>query len=861
MSAGRGPRPGRRAHRRAAPSASSASRASTCCCSTWPSTEAGEQGRLGTWAPAASSGSTSAQRRGSARPTPCSARGTAAPSAAPTWSSASSRPTAAQHTAEMVDGPRGRPPAHARLPRHGLRPRWTSTPSWPGGPKVALVDELAHTNVPGSRNAKRWQDVEELLDAGIDVITTVNIQHLESVNDVVEKITGVPQRETVPDAVVRAADQIELVDMTAEALRRRLAHGNVYAPEKVDAALSNYFRVGNLTALRELALLWTADRVDDALQQYRDAARHHRHLGGPRAGRRRPHRRTRGRDPDPPRGPDRRPVQPAATCSPSTSPAPTGCRRQPGALAAPAAARRVARRHLPPGARRRRARGAARLRPRRERHPARARRQPPAAPRPGCSARASPAHTDPRSPATSTSTSSPTATTGRGLSAARTGAAASAPAASCAASPSPSLLPPLLTLALVPVPRRRSTWSATCCSSCSSRSSWRSSAGWRRPCSPPSPGSLLLNYFFTPPLHTLTISETNNALALLRLRRWWRRWSARSSTSPPGAPGRPPGPPPRRAPWPTSPAACCGGEDALPQLLEQRPGDLRAHLGHPARARRRRLGVRWPAPGPAVRPTRATPTPRCPPASGSSLALRGGLLEAEDQRLIGAFAAQAAVVARPHPAQRGRRRGRRPSPRPTRCAPRCSPRSATTCAPRWPRPRRRCPACSAATSTWPPRTGASCCQAADESLDRLAGAGRQPARHEPAAGRRPVDRASSRPRSTRSWPAALDDLGRRRAARPRRRRRRTSRWSWPTPDCSSGCWPTSVANALRYSPGRPAAAPDLQPARRPGRAPGHRPRARASRPTTGTGSSCPSSGSATPTTPPASASAWPCPAA
>ncbi|GAB4010568.1 sensor histidine kinase [Nocardioides ultimimeridianus] len=136
-------------------------------------------------------------------------------------------------------------------------------------PQVALVDELAHTNVPGSRHAKRWQDVEELLDAGIDVISTVNVQHLESVNDVVEKITGVPQRETVPDAVVRAADQVELVDMSAEALRRRLAHGNVYAPDKIDAALSNYFRVGNLTALREIALLWVADKVDDALQAYR----------------------------------------------------------------------------------------------------------------------------------------------------------------------------------------------------------------------------------------------------------------------------------------------------------------------------------------------------------------------------------------------------------------------------------------------------------------------------------------------------------------------------------------------------------------------------------------------------------------
>ncbi|MEV7902937.1 DUF4118 domain-containing protein, partial [Streptomyces anulatus] len=136
-------------------------------------------------------------------------------------------------------------------------------------PAVALVDELAHTNVPGSRNAKRWQDVEELLRAGIDVISTVNIQHLESLGDVVESITGVRQRETVPDEVVRRADQIELVDMSPQALRRRMAHGNIYRPDKMDAALSNYFRPGNLTALRELALLWVADRVDEYLQQYR----------------------------------------------------------------------------------------------------------------------------------------------------------------------------------------------------------------------------------------------------------------------------------------------------------------------------------------------------------------------------------------------------------------------------------------------------------------------------------------------------------------------------------------------------------------------------------------------------------------
>ena len=139
-------------------------------------------------------------------------------------------------------------------------------------PRVALVDELAHTNAPGSRHPKRWEDVHELLDAGIDVISTVNIQHLASINDVVERITGVRQRETVPDEVVRAADQLELVDMSPEALRRRMAHGNIYAAEKIDAALANYFRPGNLAALRELALLWVADRVDDSLEDYR--ARH-----------------------------------------------------------------------------------------------------------------------------------------------------------------------------------------------------------------------------------------------------------------------------------------------------------------------------------------------------------------------------------------------------------------------------------------------------------------------------------------------------------------------------------------------------------------------------------------------------------
>lgn len=137
-------------------------------------------------------------------------------------------------------------------------------------PEIALVDELAHTNAPGSPNAKRWQDVAELLDAGINVISTLNIQHIESLNDVVEQITGAPQRETVPDHVLRGADQVEVIDLAPQALRDRLSSGFVYPAERIDAALSNYFRLGNLTALRELALLWLADEVDQALQHYRN---------------------------------------------------------------------------------------------------------------------------------------------------------------------------------------------------------------------------------------------------------------------------------------------------------------------------------------------------------------------------------------------------------------------------------------------------------------------------------------------------------------------------------------------------------------------------------------------------------------
>jgi two-component system sensor histidine kinase KdpD len=136
-------------------------------------------------------------------------------------------------------------------------------------PDIALVDELAHTNAPGFKNEKRWQDVVSLLEAGIDVISTVNVQHIESLRDVVEQITGAPQRETVPDSVLREADQIEVIDLAPQSLRDRLAEGHVYPANRIDAALSNYFRLGNLTALRELALLWLADEVDTALKAYR----------------------------------------------------------------------------------------------------------------------------------------------------------------------------------------------------------------------------------------------------------------------------------------------------------------------------------------------------------------------------------------------------------------------------------------------------------------------------------------------------------------------------------------------------------------------------------------------------------------
>ena len=135
-------------------------------------------------------------------------------------------------------------------------------------PRVALIDELAHTNVAGSKHAKRYQDVLEILDAGINVVTTVNIQHLESLNDLVASITGVRVRETLPDRILDQADEVELIDISPYALRQRMRHGNIYPPDRIEASLNNFFREGNLTALRELALRRTAEKTEAQLQQY-----------------------------------------------------------------------------------------------------------------------------------------------------------------------------------------------------------------------------------------------------------------------------------------------------------------------------------------------------------------------------------------------------------------------------------------------------------------------------------------------------------------------------------------------------------------------------------------------------------------
>jgi two-component system sensor histidine kinase KdpD len=144
-------------------------------------------------------------------------------------------------------------------------------------PGICLVDELAHTNVPGSERAKRWEDVEVIRDAGIDVISTLNIQHLESMNDIIESITGVRVRETLPDAILDAPTTVALIDLPPDAIRRRLREGKIYPPDRARAAMTQFFRTGNLTALRELALRQVAEGVESSLEHY--MAEHH--ISGP----------------------------------------------------------------------------------------------------------------------------------------------------------------------------------------------------------------------------------------------------------------------------------------------------------------------------------------------------------------------------------------------------------------------------------------------------------------------------------------------------------------------------------------------------------------------------------------------------
>ena len=173
-----------------------------------------------------------------------------------------------KETEALLEGLEVMPRRNASNTRATGSRKWTSTPCLQRRPKLVLVDELAHTNAPGSRHPKRYLDVEELLDAGIDVYTTLNIQHVESLNDVVAQITRIRVRETVPDSFIDRADEIEVVDLTPEDLIQRLNEGKVYVPQQAERAVRHYFLPGNLTALRELALRRTAQRVDEQMVTY-----------------------------------------------------------------------------------------------------------------------------------------------------------------------------------------------------------------------------------------------------------------------------------------------------------------------------------------------------------------------------------------------------------------------------------------------------------------------------------------------------------------------------------------------------------------------------------------------------------------
>ncbi len=205
---------------------------------------------------------------GVGKPMPCWKRRTSSGATASMSSSALWRRTVASETEALVEG-------LEVLPRRAVEYRGTVLQEFDldaalaRRPTVILIDELAHSNAPGLRHAKRWQDVQELLKAGITVYTTVNVQHLESLNDVVAQITGVRVRETVPDSLLERADDVELIDLPPDDLLQRLKDGKVYVPEQIQHAIHNFFAKGNLIALRELALRRTAERVDQQMEVYR----------------------------------------------------------------------------------------------------------------------------------------------------------------------------------------------------------------------------------------------------------------------------------------------------------------------------------------------------------------------------------------------------------------------------------------------------------------------------------------------------------------------------------------------------------------------------------------------------------------
>ena len=755
---------------------------------------------------------------------------TAASSAAPTSSSASSRRTAGPTPRDMLDGLEVVPPPHGGAPRQPASPSSTSTPSSPAAPRSPSSTSSRTPTPPARRATKRWQDVEELLDAGIDVISTVNIQHLESLNDVVEAITGVASSETVPDEVVRRADQIELVDMSPEALRRRMAHGNIYRADQVDAALANYFR--RRQPLRPA-------RAGAAL-----AGRPGRR--GPRAVPRRPrHHATRGRpgsassspSPAAPRarrccaGAPRSPrAVPAASCSPATSPGRRARRCRPGNP------RRACASWRPSSAATFHERRRATTSPRRSSTVARGvnatqivigasrRSRLAAAPRP-----ASASARSPTAPATSTSTSSATrAVAGRRPRARRHGLPSSsrAAAAGCCRRRRPrrarpparrdrGTARPAARGAAVPLAHRGRPRSSAACWPALARAP--SSRRWSSTGSSPTP------------LGTLTIPSPQNALALVvfvvvavavasvvqrRRPRAARRAAAAARVAGP-----------RRA----RPSPCSAEADPLPALLRAAPRRSSV-CGAAVVSRAQRCATR----GPSWPPTGASTLERH--RRRGRRRSTHGRRRASHLLLVGPVAARRRTSASSAPSPRTPRpcspanelvEPGPPRPRrwPGTTAPgrRCSRRSRTTCAPRWPASRRRSPACARPSVTFSPEDEADAARD-DRGVRRPA----RPPWSATCSTCRGCRRGSVDPRRTRSTcsMAASSTLPARHCPSGDRVRLDLDA-DLPLVRADAGLLDRVLANvlenALRHSPATRRSVVHAGAARRPGPAPGRRP--------------------------------------